>query len=464
MIDKATAAAVLQEAKKTGGDFAELFLEDKDALSFSMVDGTLENASAVRDYGAGVRILRGTRSVYAYSNDTSAAALLDTARQAAAALEGNGAASDIVFAGKKHVVINPIAIYPGTVPHQDKLAVMRSAFSAAKSVSAEISQVVVNYADIDQRVHVINSEGLWAEDRRVRTRIIVQTVASSGTEFQTGHEGPGLSMGFELFKTAVNAEDIARRAANTAVAMLHAVECPAAHVPVVIDGGFGGVIFHEACGHSLEATSVAKGDSVFCGKLNQKIAAECVSAYDDGTIPNRWGSVSMDDEGSATTRNLLIENGILRGYMIDRLGARRLNMEATGSGRRQGYAYAPTSRMTNTFIAAGSDDEEEMIRTMGEGLYAKKMGGGSVNPLTGEFNFAVLEGCWIKNGERIPVRGATLIGKGADVLMTIDRVGKNVTMDAGMCGSVSGSVPTSVGQPRIRISGITIGGKGGARL
>lgn len=230
-------------------------------------------------------------------------------------------------------------------------------------------------------------------------------------------------------------------------------------MPVAIDGGFGGVIFHEACGHSLEATSVAYGMSEFAGKLGQQIAAPCVTAVDDGTIPGEWGSIHMDDEGTPTTKLVLIQNGILINYMIDKLGGRRMGMPVTGSSRRQGYTYAPTSRMRNTYIAAGNDDRDEIIATMGDGLYAKKMGGGSVNPATGEFNFAVSEGYLVKDGKIAhPVRGASLIGRGGEVLMKIDRVSREMTMGQGMCGSISGSVPTNVGQPMIRVSSLTVGG------
>ena len=229
---------------------------------------------------------------------------------------------------------------------------------------------------------------------------------------------------------------------------------------MVIDGGFGGVIFHEACGHSLEAASVAFGSSEFCGKLGQQVASPIVTAIDDGTLPNEWGSTNIDDEGHPTTKLTLIENGVLKNYMIDKLNGRRMNMPATGSSRRQDYTYAPTSRMRNTYIAAGEHDEAEIISSCGDGLYAKKMGGGSVNPVTGEFNFSVGEGYLIKNG-RIdrPVRGATLIGRGTEVLMKIDRVGKKMWMDQGMCGAGSGQIPANVGQPMIRLTGITVGGR-----
>ena len=462
MLEKRIAANALSAALQTGGDFAELFVEDNDTLGFSMLDGGVENVGANRQHGAGIRVFQGDRTVYAYGNDTSQEALLQYARAAAAALSGAPAGGEVSFRVRQYAPNSPIEVYPSTVSHAEKIAVMKQAHAVCKGYSPEIGQVSVGYSEGDQRVLVANTEGLWGESRRVRTRIRVQAVAGNGTEFQTGMSAPGMTMGFEIFRRAVDVEEIARHAARQAVIMLHAPECPAGFLPVVIDGGFGGVIFHEACGHSLEATAVAKGNSVFCGRMGQKIAADCVTAVDDGTLKNEWGTLDMDDEGMPTQRNILIENGILKSYLIDRLGSIRMGMERTGSGRRQGYMYAPTSRMNNTFIAQGHDDEEEMIRTMGEGLFAKEMGGGSVNPLTGEFNFSVQEGYWVKpNGERIPVRGATLIGKGSDVLMNIDRVGSKLWLGTGMCGSLSGSVPTCVGQPRIRVTGITVGGKGG---
>lgn len=267
-------------------------------------------------------------------------------------------------------------------------------------------------------------------------------------------------MGFELFRDRIDPAAHARKAAKTAITMLHAPECPAGVMPVAIDNGFGGVIFHEACGHSLEATSVAFGMSEFCGKLGQQIAAPCVTAIDDGTLPNEWGSENVDDEGTPTTKLVLIENGVLKNYMVDRLNGKRMGMAPTGSARRESYAYAPTSRMRNTYIAAGTDSNEEIISSMGDGLYAAKMGGGSVNPATGEFNFAVQEGYLVKDGKiATPVRGASLIGKGAEVLMKIDRVGRDMQMAQGMCGSQSGSVPTNVGEPMIRVSAMTVGGR-----
>ncbi len=337
--------------------------------------------------------------------------------------------------------------------------IAREAYNAAKSFSNEISQVVASYADKEQNILIANSEGLYIEDKRIRTRLGVSAIASKGDENQTGFEGPGRCMGIEMFDK-IDPAYHGKEAARIAHTMLHAKNCPAGNMTVAIDNGFGGVIFHEACGHALEATAVAKGNSVFANKLGQQIASTKVTAIDDGTIPNAWGSLNIDDEGNKTQKNVLIENGILKGYMIDKLNARRMKMEATGSSRRQSYKYQPTSRMTNTYIAAGSDNSEDIIKSIDEGLYAKKLGGGSVNPVTGEFNFAVQEGYLVKNGViQEPVRGASLIGKGSEVLMDIDMVGNNLELAQGMCGSSSGSIPTNVGQPMIRVKKMTVGGR-----
>ncbi len=464
MIGDSLAQAVLAAAMAGGADFAELFYEDTDGTSMVMTGGRVESAVYQRTRGAGVRALLGERSAYAYTADVSERALLETARAAAAALCG-AASKPIVIAppsGSPRYQTAQITPFSG-VGNQKRAALLRRAANAAASVSPEITQTTVRYLDSVRRVQIVNSEGVSCFDEQPRTRLCAQAVASAGGQAQTGFAGPGCCRGFEAYDTVIDAEAAGTEAARMAAAMLHAPECPAAVAPVVIDGGFGGVIFHEACGHSLEATSVGRGNSEFCGKLGQRIASERVSAADDGTLPNEWGSMNVDDEGAPAQRNLLIENGVLRGYLIDRIGALRMGMPATGSARRQDYSKAPTSRMTNTFICPGKDDEAEMIASMPDGLYARHMGGGSVNPATGEFNFAVAEGYWVKNGEiETPVRGATLIGKGAEILMRIDRVGPRMWMAQGMCGSISGLVPTNVGQPRIRVSKITIGGKGGA--
>ena len=460
MISRKIAEQTLAEALRTGGDFAELFVQDKKSTVMTLLDNRIDNAVTGRVHGAGIRILKGLSSVYVHTNDTSLNGLITAARKAADALGSGNIAVDVHLTGSILTNIHPIAQLPMDVPGSRKAALLKSASSAARDVSAEIQQVNVNLSSNEGEILIANSDGLFTTDSRVYTRIGITAIAAGNGENQIGSASPGALMGYELFDTRVDVDACAREAAQQAVTMLHADACPAGYMPVVIDGGFGGVIFHEACGHSLEAASVAFGSSEFCGKLGQMVASPIVTAIDDGTLPNEWGSTNIDDEGTPTTKLTLIENGVLKNYMIDKLNGRRMNMPSTGSSRRQDYTYAPTSRMRNTYIAAGEHDEAEIIASCGDGLYAKKMGGGSVNPVTGEFNFSVGEGYLIKDGKiDRPVRGATLIGRGTEVLTKIDRVGKKMWMAQGMCGAGSGSVPTNVGQPMIRLTGITVGGR-----
>ncbi len=459
MLKQDVARQVIAQALKTGGDFAEIFLEDRRNNSLSMLSGKVESVNSRRLHGAGVRVFNGLQGVYVFTNDTSLEGLLECAKRAASAVQADGrhTASDLVWRDTNSIHV--IREMPDRVNSARKVEKMKAAQAVLKE-NPEITQASISYNDSVQRIWIANSEGLFTGDTRVYTRFSVSAIASNGTENQTGFEGPGAMQGFEIFDQRIDPEAVAREAAHQAVTMLHAPMCPAGVMPVVIDNGFGGVIFHEACGHSLEATSVAVGNSEFCGKLGQKIAADCVTAVDDGTIPNEWGSLNIDDEGTPTCKLILIENGILKNYMIDKLNARRMQMPITGSGRRQGYMFAPTSRMRNTYIAAGQDDSDEIIATMGDGLYARKMGGGSVEPTTGKFNFSVREGYLVKDGKIAhPVRGASLIGRGSEILLKIDRVGKDMKMAQGMCGSLSGSIPTNVGQPMIRVSSMTVGGR-----
>ena len=459
MLSKSIISDVISAALATGGDFAEVFIEDRYNTGLLLVGGKIESGISGRDYGVGIRIFYGTNSIYAYTNDSSRDNLIKIAKEAAMAIEGSS--KDLVLNFDKIDIGNnhKIEIMPNSVDKSKKVELMKQAYSAAKNYDDVISQVSVRYLDQEQNVLIANSEGLFVEDKRVRTRMAIAAVASRKGEMQTGFYGPGASMGFEFYNK-IDIKEYAKEAARIAKTMVYADMCPSGKMPVVIDNKFGGVIFHEACGHGLEATSVAKGTSVFAGKLGEQVASDVVTAIDDGTIPNAWGSQNIDDEGTKTKKNVLIENGILKGYMVDKLNGIKMGVESSGSGRRQSYKYAPTSRMTNTYIANGSATKEEIISNTEYGLYAKYMGGGSVNPATGEFNFAVMEGYIIKNGQLVkPVRGATLIGNGLDILKRIDMIGNNLSFGQGMCGSISGTIPTDVGQPTIRVKSITVGGR-----
>jgi len=461
VLNKKLIEDTLNAALSTGGDFAEVFVEDRTNTGIVMIGGKVDSTMSGRDYGVGVRIFKGFNSVYAYTNKSDRDTLIETAKKAAAAIEGSPLSLTINLEKSQVKNIHSIEIDPNSIEKTRKVEVMRKAYDTAFNYSDLITQVTISYTDYAQDIMVANSEGLWREDRRVRSRLGISSVASKDGEMQSGFFGPGASKGYEFFEN-LDIDYYAKESARIAVTMVNAKYSPSGRMPVIIDNGFGGVIFHEACGHGLEATSVAKGLSVFTGKVGQKIASPLVTAIDDSSISGEWGSYNIDDEGTKSQRNVLIENGILKGYMVDKLNARRMNMDITGSGRRQSYRYAPTSRMSNTFIDNGKSTPEEIISNTEKGIYAKYMGGGSVNPSTGEFNFAVMEGYIVENGKiKDPVRGATLIGKGTDVLNKIDMVGNNLLQGQGMCGSVSGSVPANVGQPMIRVSEITVGGREG---
>ena len=459
MIAKALAEEVLASAMSGGADFVELFGEITRNNSINMVDGKIDRVTDNLVSGVGIRAFLGTKTVFASTSDTSRAGLLKCARAVAAATGELRAVEKIILNERMFPNIHPAKVIPSSVDAKVRADLLRAGCFAAKEYNEAISQVSGTLLGVDHTILVANTEGLYTTDRHIRTRMAVSAVASAAGVNQSGFNGPGAGMGLEFFDL-VNPVDIGHEAARQAMVNLGADYCPAGTMTVAIENGFGGVIFHEACGHSLEATSVAIGASQMAGKLGQQIANPKVTAIDDGTIPSAWGSVNIDDEGHPTQKNILIENGILKSYMIDRLGSRRMGLPMTGNSRRQSYEYEPTSRMTNTYIDNGPDKNEDIIASIENGLYCKKMGGGSVNPLTGAFNFSVAEGYLVKNGKICEaVRGASLVGTGSEILQNIDMVGQNLERAQGMCGSSSGSIPTDVGQPLIRVSSITVGGR-----
>ena len=459
MISRDICAAVLRRAVATGADYAELYAQNTVNHSIHMIADKVDAINDTVVAGASVRVFRGLRCVTASTVDTSEAGLLRCADQAAEALGQGSAQIEIVLKERLFGDIHPVTVVPSSVGNAAKVEILKEGYFAAREYHESIRQVTGTLLDVDHNILVANTDGLYTQDRQIRTRMVLSAVSEINGETQTGTCAPGRRMGLEMFDS-IDPKAAGIKAAKQAVTMAGAGYCPADVMPVAIENGFGGVIFHEACGHSLEASSVAYGRSQFAGKLGQQIANTKVTAIDDGTIPNAWGSINIDDEGHPGQRNVLIENGVLKSYMIDRFNGRRMGMESTGNSRRQGYAFAPTSRMTNTYIAPGTDKNEDIIASIEYGLYAKEMGGGSVNPVTGEFNFAVSEGYIVRNGKICePVRGASLVGKGSEILHNIDMVGTELDMGQGMCGSSSGSIPTNVGQPLIRVSSITVGGR-----
>ena len=459
MLSRELLKEALGRALATGADYAEVFAEHTQSKVIRIVSEKVDSIGDNVISGVGIRIFKGTRCVSGSASSLDTAAVLGCASRVAQALTDAVLVKDLVLQERLFGDAHPVKIVPASVGNSYKIDYVREACLGAKDYSVEISQVSGMFQEVDHKILIATSEGLLTQDRQIRSRLVVNAIASGNGENQTGTASPGARKGVELFED-FEPKALGEKAAVQAVTMLHADYIQAGVMPVAIENGFGGVIFHEACGHSLEASSVALGQSQFSGKLGQQIANVKVTAIDDGTIPNGWGSINIDDEGTPSRKNVLIENGVLKTYMVDKLNGRRLGMASTGNSRRQSYKFEPTSRMTNTYIAAGEDRDDDIISSIEYGLYAKEMGGGSVNPVTGEFNFAVREGYIVRNGKICePVRGASLVGKGSEIIQKIDMVGRNVARGQGMCGASSGSIPTDVGQPLIRVSSITVGGR-----
>ncbi len=459
MLSKASIEDIFNIALSSGGDFAEVFVENNFSTEIATVGGHIERGMSGRDYGIGIRIFNGLNSMYAYTNDLSRDNLISITKKVSKTLKG--VKKDLAINLDKYVEpnIHKYNILPSKVDLSKKIALTKRATAAAKSYDELISQVTVNYLDQEQNVLIANTEGVYVEDKRVRTRMLIIVAAEHEGQMGTGYIGPGALMGLDFYDT-INIEDYAREAARTAKTMVIADYSPVGVMPVVVDNGFGGLMFHEACGHSLEASSVAKGLSVFSNKVGEQIASSIVTLVDDGSITNSWGSLGVDDEGKRTQKNTLIENGILKSYMVDKLNGRRMGVESTASGRRQNYRFAPTSRMTNTYIDNGNSTREEIIQNTEYGLFAKYLNAGSVNPATGDFNFSLSEAYLIENGKITkPVKGATLIGNGSKILQDVDMVGNNLQIGQGYCYAASGALFIGAGQPTIRVKSMTVGGR-----
>ena len=458
-INESIAKEILNVALSTGGDFAEVYMESTSNESVEMLSGLVNKVNVSKVKGAAIRIIKNETEVNCSLTKCTKEELLAAAKLLSESFEGEKVTDVQPFVEKEvELVVNPKIIRSENL--EQEMDLLAKATKGAKEYSSEIVQVMANIVKKNQHIFVFSSEGTWQLDHRCNTRISCQAIASDGKSMQPGHDSFGRNQGMEMFE-GFDAYEFGKNVAFDAVEMLHAEPMTGGEMPVVIHNGFGGVILHEACVHGLEATSVAKGMSVFCGKIGTKVASDIVNAVDDGTNLNAWGSLNVDDEGTPTQCNVLIENGILKSYLVDKRNSKKMNHAITGSSRRESYKFQTTSRMTNTYFLNGTSTFDEIIKNTKFGLFAKKMGGGSVNPATGEFNFAVNVAYLIEDGKITkPVKGATLIGSGKDVLLRIDMIADNLDVGYGMCGSMSGSVPTIVGQPTIRVSHMTVGGAG----
>ena len=460
MIEEALVSKVLGTAMQTGGEFAEVFVEDKRSSSALLDDGRIEELSSGRDRGAGIRVVVGDTTGFAHTADISEAGLTAAAEAAAAAAKGGGGGVRTVALTRQHTTRpNEILIFPGDVAKGTKVELLRRADEAARASGSAIKQVSARYGDSRRRILVANSEGVLAEDDQVRTLFSVGVVATGDTGMQTGRESIGHTVGFELFDR-YDVEELARKAANRALVKLNARPAPSGTMPIVMGPGGGGVLFHEACGHGLEADHIAKNVSVYAGRMGELVASPLVTLVDDGTVAAEWGAIGIDDEGTQAQRNVLIQDGVLTDYMWDQLRSRKEGRRLSGNGRRQSYQHLPMVRMTNTYLLAGKDDPDDIVASTESGVYVSHLAGGSVNTATGDFVFGMTEAYLIEDGRITePLREGNLIGNGPKVLEMIDAVGNDFQMGPpGTCGKDGQGVPVGDGVPTLRVTAMTVGG------
>ncbi len=460
MLPNESVRRVLDAGLANGADLAEVYLENKESLSLILDEGRLEKATQGNDIGGGVRVFYGNNAAYAYTDDLTEESLVEAAGVAAAA--GQNANNTPVCADLtkgESLVESRIERPFEEMSTQEKAGILREMDEVTRQHSPQIVSVQCGYTETRRRVWVYNTEGVWAEDDRAFLEFQGQVAAQKGDVRTSSMTGVGGQIGLEFFDDR-DPVGMMPEAADTALLMLDARPAPAGEMPVVINNGWGGVLFHEACGHCMEADFITKGASAYTGLVGEKVGPDFLTAYDDGTIPGRRGTMRFDDEGAPTNRTVLIENGILKEYMWDLTEARRAGRASTGNGRRQSFRDMPMPRMTNTYIDAGPHDPEEIIGSVKKGLYAKRLGGGQVEIGRGDYVFTVTEGWLIEDGKlTAPVRGATLVGNGPETLRLIDMIGTDMSLDPGrgMCGKGQWA-RVSVGQPTVRVPKLTVGG------
>ncbi len=459
MIPVDSARRVLAEALRSGGDLAEIYVEDRTSLSLTMEDSKIENAVGGADRGAGIRVFFGDLVTYAYTDDLGEESLLQAARAAAAAANGSSQSQAIDLTRQKSPLQYPIVKPFDSMSIAEKAQLLSRADIVARGYSTLVKQVIARYQELNRKVWIFNSDGLHVEDDRSFVEVMSFIIAQQEDVIQRAIGAFGGQKGLEVLDENDFEQEV-RAAAETAVRMLDARPCPAGEMPVVICNGWGGVLFHEACGHQMEADFITKGTSAYAGRIGEQVASPLITAYDDGTIPGRRGSLRFDDDGTPAQRTQLIEKGVLKEYMWDLVEARRMKRASTGNGRRQSFRHMPMPRMTNTYIDAGEHDPEAIIADTKKGVYIKQMAGGQAEIAKGDFVFSATEAYLIEDGKlTAPLRGATVMGNGPDVLMEIDMVGNDLMLDPGigMCGKFQ-TARVSVGQPTIRIPRVAVGG------
>lgn len=462
MISNKLAKDVLNLALSTGADFAEIYHEDTRSQTMRVENGKIQNINHSNVVGVGLRILKNNECYYASMDGEKKNDLIKLAEELAAALSEERSLSVNGFKNvhykKRLNTSSPII----DVAIEEKIDLVKRGVKTIMDYDPRLVRTIGAFSSSFKTITIFNSKEEKIARNEQRASLTFTSVASDGKSLENAFVSRNTQNDFSFYKN-LDVESLAReQVVKIAIQNLTAKECPSGKMPVVIGNGWGGVLFHEACGHALEASAVSKGLSVFSNKKGQQIASSVVSAYDDGTISDAWGSIDVDDDGHQGEKKLLIKDGILNEYMIDDYNGRRMNEVGNGSTRRENYRYAPTSRMTNTYIANGESSPEEIIKATKLGLYTVGFLGGQVNPQTGEFNFGCSEAYIIRDGKICePVKGASLIGTCQEIMLNIDMVGNDLDLGAGMCGASSGSVPVCVGQPTLRVKEITVGGRGG---
>lgn len=456
-MDKKELEQLLTYAVSTGADFAEIYIEKSKRSKYGILDRKLDNIITTNISGIGIRIAKGEEIYYASINEPNIQKIKELIGLLLKSIEGSSI-KKIKLQELQKMAPN-IKIPHEKFPITKKKEFLLKIDTTVRNYSELISQVSTGFVEEDRNIIIANSRGIYKETSAVYTRFILTAYAEKdGTKAREFMDYAG-GKGYELLDE-VNLFEKAKETAKIAIEKLEAVDFKGGQLPVIIKPGFGAVIFHEACGHGLEATTVAPKTSIFSEDLNTKIASEKVTLIDDGTIENGWGSSIIDDEGYPTKKNVLIENGVLKKYLVDELNSKKMNQESNGCGRREDYNYAPTSRMSNTYLAPGTDKVEDMIKSIEYGVYCERMSGGSVNPATGEFNFAVETARLIENGKLSHrIKGITLIGTSKEILKNVEMVSSDLVLGAGYCGSKSGLIPVTIGQPTIKVSSILVGGK-----
>jgi TldD protein len=458
MLDESVVRRVLGEAIGRGGDLAELFVEDRTSTSLRLDDARIENVSSGRDRGAGVRVLSAERASYAYTNVLREPALLEAARAARAGLDGSPGTVAMDLRRAEAPTSHPVRIPPEEVGAERKAAALRAADDAARAAGSDVRQVSVTYLDVHQRVLIATTEGTRASDDRTRVRLAVNVVAGRDGSIATGFEAPGHSGGFELLET-FEPSSLGAAAARKALRMVDARPSPAGEFPVVLAPGTGGVLIHEACGHGLEADTLVKSASVYAHREGDRFGSEAVTIVDDSTRVGAWGSFGVDDEGTPAQRTVLFDKGVLVGHISDVRSARKIGHPPTANGRRESYAHLPLVRMSNTDLLPGDDTAEDIIGSVERGVYAATFAGGEVNPANGNFVFGMAEAYMIERGEiAYPIKGATLIGNGPQVLGVIDAVASDFGRKEGVCGKDGQHAPVTNGMATVLLGRMTVGG------